>query len=93
MAETNKTFKILSDPFRSEFEEMIERAIKKVQNGKGHPDGGYLLDAKRAANHLGVPVSWVREKARCGELPCVHLGHYVRYKPEDLDEYIQDLKK
>ena len=93
MAETNKTFKIFSDPFRSELEEIVERVIKKAPNGSRHHDEDYLLDAKRAANHLGVPVSWVREKARCGELPCVHLGHYIRFKPEDLDQFIKDHRK
>jgi len=93
MAETNKTLKIFSDPFRSELEEIVERAIKKALNGNGHHNEDYLLNTKRAANHLGVAVSWVREKARRGDLPCVHLGHYLRFKPEDLDQYIKDHRK
>ena len=42
MSETNKTANIFSDPFRSELEEIVERAITKALNGNGHQDGDGL---------------------------------------------------
>ena len=91
MSETAKTANIFSDPFRSELEEIVEGAIKKALNG--HQDGDHLLSAKAAAKRWEIPESWIREMARKGELPCVHLGHYIRFKPEDLDQFIKDRRK
>jgi len=89
MSEPNKTANIFSDPFRSELEEIVERAIKKALNGNGHLQGE-LLTAEKAAERWGVPVSKIRDMARRGELPCVRLGHYMRFRPEDLDQFAKE---
>ncbi len=47
-----------------------------------------LLNAGQLAEHLGVPESWVREQARIGELPSIKLGHYVRFRLDDVQQYI-----
>jgi excisionase family DNA binding protein len=47
-----------------------------------------LLNAGQLAEHLGVPESWVREQARIGELPSIKLGHYVRFRLDDVQRYI-----
>lgn len=41
-----------------------------------------LLDAREVAELLNVPVSWVREATRAGQLPCVAVGRYRRYRRE-----------
>jgi excisionase family DNA binding protein len=41
--------------------------------------GAALLDAKSVAMVLSLPVSWIREKARQGELPSHRVGRYVRF--------------
>jgi len=71
----------------------LREIVCQASNGNGHHDGDHLLNTKQAANRLGVLVSWISEKTRKGELPCVHLGHYIRFKPEDLDQYIKDHRK
>jgi excisionase family DNA binding protein len=38
-----------------------------------------LLDAKSVARALSLPVSWVCEKARQGEIPSARAGRYVRF--------------
>ena len=58
MSETDKTPNIFSDPFRSELEEIVERAIKKALNGNGHQEDR-LLDAKEAAQILCVGEDWL----------------------------------
>jgi hypothetical protein len=40
---------------------------------------GELLDAKGVASALSLPVSWIREKARQGAIPCEKAGRYVRF--------------
>jgi excisionase family DNA binding protein len=52
-----------------------------------------LIDAHAAAEHLGVPVSWVREQTRNGAIPYVPLGKYRRYRLEALDEWVAGLAR
>ena len=60
-------------------------------NGKLELQEPYpLLTAREAAEHLNVPVSWVRERARTGRLPSVRLGHYRRFRLEDLERYREE---
>jgi excisionase family DNA binding protein len=49
---------------------------------------GELLTAPEAAKILNVPESWVREQARLGELPSVRLGHYVRFRSDELRAFL-----
>jgi excisionase family DNA binding protein len=44
-----------------------------------------LLTPKAAADHLGVPETWLRDKARAGVVKFVKLGLYVRFRLEDLE--------
>lgn len=46
-----------------------------------------LLDAGQAAELLNVPKSWVLAEARNGRLPCLRLGHYVRFQADELDTW------
>jgi hypothetical protein len=48
-----------------------------------------LLDAKAAADILRVPATWLRDAARQGRVRCVHLGHYVRFRRQDLAAFIE----
>ena len=47
-----------------------------------------LLDAGEVAARLNLPVTWVRDAARRGELPSLKLGHYRRFRSEDVESYI-----
>ncbi len=49
------------------------------------PEG--LLTAKQAAALLGMSESWVYQRAESGELPCVRLGHALRFDPAALRTY------
>jgi excisionase family DNA binding protein len=60
-------------------------------NARPSPDA--LLDAKSVAEWLGVPESWVRESTRSGAMPCVELGRYRRYRPEDIEKWLQACSK
>ena len=37
---------------------------------------------------FGVPESWVREQARLGILPSFKLGHYVRFRIEEVERFL-----
>jgi excisionase family DNA binding protein len=49
-----------------------------------------LMNAGQLAEHLSLPETWVREQARIGELPSIKLGHYVRFRLEDVKRYIAE---
>ena len=49
-----------------------------------------LLDAPELAKRFGVPETWVREQARLGKLPFIRLGHYVRFRLEEVDRFLAE---
>jgi excisionase family DNA binding protein len=51
-----------------------------------------LIDAKAASCLLGVPHTWLLAQARAGQIPHHRLGHYVRFNPEDLKEWLAENK-
>ena len=54
------------------------------------PQGERLLDAGEVAERLGLPESWVLDRARKGKIPKVPLGHYVRFRPSSIDRWIAE---
>jgi excisionase family DNA binding protein len=49
-----------------------------------------LIDAKAASQLLGVPYTWLLSQARAGRIPHHRLGHYVRFNPKDLTDWLQE---
>jgi excisionase family DNA binding protein len=47
-----------------------------------------LLGARELAELFGVPESWIREQARLGILPSFKLGHYVRFRIEEVEHFL-----
>jgi excisionase family DNA binding protein len=50
---------------------------------------GSLLTADEVAELLGVPKSWVYEQSRCGRIPTVTLGRYLR---EAIEAWLEELE-
>lgn len=48
-----------------------------------------LLTPQEAAEVLSVSPRLVSDMARRGELPAVRVGRYVRFRPEDLAQWIE----
>jgi len=84
---------LFSDPFRSELEEIVKKAVREAMGQNGTKEEGRLISAKEAAKRWEVPKTWIEEKARKGELPCVRLGYYVRFNPDDLEKFIKERMK
>jgi excisionase family DNA binding protein len=51
-----------------------------------------LIDAKAASKLLGVPHTWLLAQARDGRIPHQRLGHYVRFNPDDLREWLHETR-
>ncbi len=49
-----------------------------------------LMTARELAELFGVPESWVREQARLGNLPSFKLGHYVRFRIEEVERFLTE---
>jgi excisionase family DNA binding protein len=49
-----------------------------------------LIDAKAASRLLGVPHTWLLAQARTGRIPHHRLGHYVRFNPDDLHDWLTE---
>jgi len=49
-----------------------------------------LIDAKAASTLLGVPPTWLLAQAREGRIPHHRLGHYVRFSPDDLRDWLRE---
>jgi excisionase family DNA binding protein len=60
------------------------------QRGQGAASSSKLLAAAELAEIFGVPESWVREQARLGNLPSFKLGHYVRFRIEEVERYLAE---
>ncbi len=47
-----------------------------------------LLDCEAAAALLNVRVSWVRDAARLGHLPCLRVGRHLRFTRVMLEDWL-----
>jgi excisionase family DNA binding protein len=63
---------------------------QRIAQGSNRNGGSALLSAADLAKLLGVPESWVREQARLGNLPSFKLGHYVRFRIEEVERYLTE---
>ncbi len=51
-----------------------------------------LIDVQEMARILNVPVSWLYERTRVGTIPCVRIGKYVRFDPEEVLAFLRGRK-
>jgi excisionase family DNA binding protein len=65
------------------------RRTRSVHDGRPFTP---LIDAREAGALLGVPHTWLLAQARAGRVPHHRLGHYVRFNPEDLREWLRDTR-
>jgi len=81
-AKVPNPFDLLVEQIRAVVREEI-----KAANGNGNKD---LLEPEELAARLKVPLSWVYEQSRQGNIPTHRLGRYIRF---DLTEVIESQKK
>ena len=43
-----------------------------------------LIDVRELAALLHVPISWLYERTRTGAIPCIRLGKYIRFNPQEV---------
>jgi excisionase family DNA binding protein len=83
-AENPSPFDLLVDQIRIVVREEIAAAAGS-RNGSRE-----LLEPEMLAERLKVPVSWVYEQSRQGNIPTHRIGRYIRF---DLSEVLESQKK
>jgi excisionase family DNA binding protein len=69
----------------------IRQAVKEaMQEANGNGQTAELLTPEDLADRLKVPLSWVYEQSRQGNIPTHRLGRYIRF---DLAEVLTSQKK
>lgn len=48
-----------------------------------------LEGIKAMAKRLDVPVSWLYSRTRTGEIPHLKLGKYVKFRPEEVMDWLR----
>jgi excisionase family DNA binding protein len=79
--------------FGEAFMEAIKSAVREVireETGASSSPAIALLTPEQLAERLQIPVSWVYEQSRQGNIPTHRLGRYIRF---DLSEVLESQKK
>ncbi|HZB81343.1 MAG TPA: helix-turn-helix domain-containing protein [Rubrobacteraceae bacterium] len=77
--------------------EAVESAILEVEEvlageASMRPEsrkGLDLLSLAEVCQELGMGKSWVYRRLKSGEIPSVKLGHNIKVKREDLEQYLE----
>jgi excisionase family DNA binding protein len=78
-----------------EFEEALigleKRPERPQAQQRGGEGGGHLnlLSIMDVCQELGMGKSWVYRRIQSGEIPSVKLGHNIKVRREDLEEYLE----
>ena len=76
------------EPLKQWLKGLIREEIEAAMGQNGHQPE--LLTAEELAGRLKMPVSWVYEQSRLGNIPTHKLGKYSRF---DLHEVLASQKK
>jgi excisionase family DNA binding protein len=70
-----------------EFEEALtgEASVRPESSRKGLD----LLSIPEVCQELGMGKSWVYRRLKSGEIPSIKLGHNIKIKREELEQYLQ----
>ncbi len=74
-----------------EFEEQAlgeggEQGAQRLQRGGTDFE---LLSIPDVCQQLGMGKSWVYRRLKSGEIPSIKLGHNIKVKREDLEQYLE----
>jgi hypothetical protein len=85
----------MSEPVKNPFDLLLDQIREVVReeiaavNGNGHAPGEFFTP-EGLAGRMKVPVSWVYEQSRQGNIPTHRIGRYLRF---DLAEVLESQEK
>ena len=87
MSETANLPSLLGEAFLDAIRQAVREEIQAAANGKRDTE---LLTPEELATKLKIPITWVYEQSRQGNIPTHRLGRYIRF---DLQEVLAARKK
>ncbi len=72
------------------FESLLRRIVREEIQAANGNSVSELLTPEQLAEKLKLPVSWVYEQSRLGNIPTHKMGRYIRF---DLHEVLVSQKK
>ncbi len=63
-----------------------EEEAQRLQSGTSFQ----LLSIPEVCQELGMGKSWVYRRLKSGEIPSIKLGHNIKIKREDLEQYLEN---
>jgi excisionase family DNA binding protein len=55
--------------------------------------GEKLLTPRELSERYDVPLAWIYQKAAKGLIPSFRLGRYVRFRPDDVERWLQEHRR
>ena len=71
-----------------EFEEALTGEASSVRPESSRK-GLDLLSIPEVCQELGMGKSWVYRRLKSGEIPSIKLGHNIKVKRQDLEQYLE----
>ncbi len=68
--------------------EALEEAILEGFDSQSR-NGYELLSIPEVCQELGMGRSWVYQRLKSGEIPSIRLGHTIKVRRKDLQEYLE----
>jgi excisionase family DNA binding protein len=87
MSNTPNLPSVLGEAFMDAIRQAVREEIQAAGNGKRAAE---LLTPEELAAKLKIPLSWVYEQSRQGNIPTHRIGRYIRF---DLHEVLISQKK
>jgi excisionase family DNA binding protein len=87
-ANPSNTPSLFGEVLRTELKDIVKEVVEAAISQNGHRQE--LLTADQLAERLNVPISWVYEQSRQGNIPTHRLGRYIRF---NLNEVLGSQKK
>ena len=72
------------DAVREVLRDELAKGVAVPSKGEGPGQDGRLWDVHDAAEFLGVSESWLYHQSAAGKVPCIRVGHNLRFDPEAL---------
>lgn len=85
--EPNNPPVLLAEALASILKPIVEEAVREAINGHREIE---LLTPEQLAERIKVPISWVYEQSRQGNIPTHRIGRYIRF---DVAEVLESQKK
>ena len=95
MASESDRLKTLREALKKHREALdaLEEALLAELEGRNGQNGQELLSIQDLCRELGMGRSWVYKRVRSGEIPHLQLGHTIKVRRKDLEEYLESQRR